>query len=625
VLAHIELTGEDLSRNLLFVGTVGSGKTSTMNPLLHGLIGYRAADRQRRLGLLIIDFKEDETVAKVQQWAREAGREGDLQVLSPGSEFYYDSLAGLESFSGLDEAVDKILSAAPWEDSENGYWRQGRKPLLDAALTILLATTPALDFAEVMRFLRGWLMNPGSPPPQVAKRLSRFQEVVPQVETQATEAERDKLRCALDTIRMWAGLDSRTKSNWTSVFTNCLSPFTSLVAQAYFDSKGRRRVDLDQIVTDGKLVVLSLNASTDPAAASLIGRLIKADFYRAVQSRQIPYADTGRLVGLVMDEYPLVVTGAEGRYGDIVQLQSLRSKRGFVMAAAQGFVNLEMVIGARAREALLVNFNNLFFFNSHEPQIDAFAQGHFGLAPLSAAALLEAEDSGPEGSIATERRWHRFRVRAEDWVCPPGRLSRLEPNQAFVSLAQGRIFLEPVWFEPEYYSSPIGDRAAAAAAPNVVDALRRLHRESLQKRPWGYSGQAGVPEPCGFPSAPEPPESAEEPPESGTLSGVPAGSPPPASEEQGPWEAGCVITLSSDEYAALCEKPGLVARFLENSPEAESSLLIPKRTSPDAEEVELFIPATCLKPLLDEKELTDLEKHFKELLHEFISRRHGQQ
>ena len=42
----------------------------------------------------------------------------------------------------------------------------------------------------------------------------------------------------------------------------------------------------DQIVSDGKVVVLSINAARDPALAQLIGRLIKADFYRAAQSRR---------------------------------------------------------------------------------------------------------------------------------------------------------------------------------------------------------------------------------------------------------------------------------------------------------------------------------------------------
>jgi hypothetical protein len=238
---------------------------------------------------------------------------------------------------------------------------------------------------------------------------------------------------------------------------------------------------------------------------------------------------------------------------------------------------------------------------------------------------VEAEDSAPQGSIGTERRWHRFRVRAENWVCPPGRLSRLEPNQAFVSLARGRTFLEPVWFEPEFHSLPIGDRAALPANPNVVEALRRLHRDWLRKQQQADSAQAGVSEPAGPSSAPALAQGAEEPLESGCVSGVPTESVPSASEEQEAPEAGCVVTLSSEEYAALCEKPGLLARFLESSPEAQSSLLIPKRPSPDGEEIEFFIPADCLKPLRDEKDLTNVEKHFKQLLHEFMRRQQSQQ
>jgi len=110
---QLELTGEDLCRNSLFLGTVGSGKTTTMNPLLRDLIFYRASDPQRRIGLLVIDSKMDETVPKIQTWANAAGRQGDLQLLSPSSEYYYDFLADVNSFALIDEVVDKIVSEEP--------------------------------------------------------------------------------------------------------------------------------------------------------------------------------------------------------------------------------------------------------------------------------------------------------------------------------------------------------------------------------------------------------------------------------------------------------------------------------------------------------------------------------
>jgi hypothetical protein len=614
----IEFTGEDLCRNSLFVGTVGSGKTTTMNPLLRDLIRYRAAEPQHRVGLLVIDSKMDDTVPRIGQWAEEAGRQQDLQILSPTSDYYYDFLADLNSFDQLDEVVDKILSATNWVESENGYWRHGRQPLLDAALTILLATSEELEFSQAMRFLRGWLMNPGAPADDIAQRLREFQQLVQEVEARVRDSEVNKLRHACDTINMWKGLDLRTKSNWTSVFTNCLGPFTSVNAQAYMERRNRRRIRLEEIVTEGKIVVLSINAAKDPELARLIGRLIKADFYHAAQSRQSAYADLGRLVGLVMDEYPLVVTGAEGRFGDIVQLQSLRSKRAFVVAATQGLISLDMAIGDRAREALLVNFNNLFLFNSHEEQVDHFARAHFGLAHRCVESSLEVEDSRAGASVTTDRRRSNFHARVEDWVCPLGRLSRLEANQAFVSLAGGRKFIEPLWIQPLYYEVPIAEAPVSNRQTRSAVDLFRRRRHARAKEPeqlkdgHGPAGES-VPAPIG-------PESQEEyPPPTEDFAEPAEASPQPPGTA--PLQPPCVITLTQDEFNSLWGQEGIIALHLAAFPQDGGEITIFEPNEQTAGEVTVALPQHCLSKLLQRKAANPVEKEFLKHLKAFLRQR----
>ena len=63
-----------------------------------------------------------------------------------------------------------------------------------------------------------------------------------------------------------------------------------------------------------------------------------------------------RLSGLVADEFPLVVTR-----GDVEQLATVRSKRCFVMAAAQGLHSLGERVGPGPTRALVNNFNTLVF------------------------------------------------------------------------------------------------------------------------------------------------------------------------------------------------------------------------------------------------------------------------
>ena len=592
---QIELTGEDLCRNTLFIGTVGSGKTTSMNPILRDLIAHQATAPERRIGLLIIDSKMDETVEKVRHWAAAAGRLGDLQVLSPTSDFYYDFLHGVNTFEDLDEAVEKICSAYPFEDHDNRYWLEGRKPLLNAALTIMLVTSEGLDFSEVMRFLNGWLMNAGTPDEPVRQRLEKFATLAEAVLDRVGPCAKNKLDSALSTIRMWSSLDPRTKSNWTSVFTNCLSPLVGANAQGYFLKNNRQRIDLDQIVSEGRIVTFSINAARDPALAQLIGRLIKADFYRAAQSRRIAFSDQGRLVGLVMDEYPLVVTGAEGRYGDVVQLQSLRSKRAFVVAATQGLISLDMIIGTPARQALLINFNNLFLLNSHEPQVDAFAQSHFGFAARSVQASVETEDTSPNSADTMGRRKHRIRASFEDWVCPPGRLSQLEGNQAFVSLTRGRKSLEPLWIIPLYFDGAIAGEApqteAAAQAMRVIHQARQtleatntlkaearsswsefaVNEDQSPSEPWGGEAEPAV-------------ESA----------------PPP----QAPPPQAVRVVVTEAELEMLTGPAGILTRFQTSNPEE----MFRQANTPEPGEHTLFLTAKGITEVLKLRATNKIER-----------------
>lgn len=593
---RIDLTGEDLCRNSLLVGTVGSGKTTCLNAFVRDMISYRSSEIDSRVGLLIIDSKMDETGDKVQSWAKAAGREGDLWLLTPTSNFCYDFLAALKSFAELDEVVDKICSAFPFNDPNNPYWVQGRRPLLDAALTIMLVTSKSLDFSEVMRFLHGWLMNPGITEVIVRDRINLFRQLAQRSEGELDRFAQNKIQSTLSTVAMWTDLDGKTKSNWTSVFANCLSPFMTVSAQAYFDARDRVRIDIEQIVTEGKIAVVSVNAAKDPDLARLLGRLVKADFYRAAQSRRIAYADTGRLVGLIMDEYPLVVTGAEGRFGDIVQLQSLRAKRAFVVAATQGFVSLDMVIGAKAREALLVNFNNLFFLNSHEAEIDHFAKAHFGVAESSFKGSLQIEEADADGQIATLNQ-RTFHARCDDWVCPPGRLSHLQCNQAFVSLAGGRRYNEPVWIEPLYHEGT--NVAADDSAPTTsMDVLRRIASEFVEedkRKKQEISACESVSNPTDSDNAGAEKVHKSEPQDPGSLR----------------------LQLTQPEFAVLWRPTGIISRYVRRHPEDQNLLSIANEAPPTAEII-VTLPQSCLAQLLLERAFNRVERHFQKSIRSFL-------
>ena len=129
--------------------------------------------------------------------------------------------------------------------------------------------------------------------------------------------------------------------------------------------KGRQRVDLDRLIEGGKIAVVSFPACVDGFSAAVVAKLLKGGFYTVLQKRQ----NFKRLAGIIMDEYPLVASC--GRFGDGVNLQTIRSKGGFMVAATQGLVSLDMAVGGANREQLMLNFNNRFIFRSEEKEVKA--------------------------------------------------------------------------------------------------------------------------------------------------------------------------------------------------------------------------------------------------------------
>ena len=109
----------------------------------------------------------------------------------------------------------------------------------------------------------------------------------------------------------------------------------------------------------------SFDGISNRHSASAICKLLKSDVYGSIQARKNP----SRPAGIVMDEFPLVATDGENISGDGFNMQTIRSKRGFVIAATQGLVRVDLAIGESARRRLMTNFNNVFVFKSNEREV----------------------------------------------------------------------------------------------------------------------------------------------------------------------------------------------------------------------------------------------------------------
>ena len=342
----------------------GSGKTTSCNVLLRDLIRYKADDKERKIALIVFDFKGDGTLGKIRTWANECGRGSDILDFSPDGKFYYDPLCGFDSLKKLSQFVEGILEVVP-EDGER-YWQHALRKRITCVLEYVLFKYETPCFENFLNEIFNFLSRTN----ELLYEIGKFELAIEDIlsKTREHRIEYENLKRRLERLKEllleWQNLDSRTKSNETSTISNLLSAFTTPSVEGLL-TKRKHRLDLDRLIEGGKIAVVSFPACVDGFSAAVVAKLLKGGYYRAIQKRK----GFNRLAGIIMDEYPLVASC--GRFGDGVNLQTIRSKGGFVVAATQGLVSLDMAVGRANREQLMLNFNNRFIFHSEEREVKA--------------------------------------------------------------------------------------------------------------------------------------------------------------------------------------------------------------------------------------------------------------
>src|ERR1017187_1559410 len=155
----LTLSVEEATRHIIALGSTGSGKTTALiNPVLRQIVAFGADSAHGKLGVLVLDAKGDDSIEKLLEYAREAGREKDVVVLGPrgrGNSFY-DFFAGFQRLDQVDEFARRLLGGSrdmgPW----NAYWTETRAGIANAALVLLLAGGERFDFDAAVQFLRAF-------------------------------------------------------------------------------------------------------------------------------------------------------------------------------------------------------------------------------------------------------------------------------------------------------------------------------------------------------------------------------------------------------------------------------------------------------------------------------------
>jgi hypothetical protein len=444
---------------------------------LRQLFPYHAKNQDQKLGLLIFDLKVDGTVQIVKELAEAAGRKDDVIVLGPEGTHYLNFFGRLKVANV--EFMTRRLLAGTSQDMgpHNSYWSEARYAMVEAALILLAVTEPVCSFDAATGFMRSWFFNLRSASEAVNQVVNRAQQFLKNLPAKDGSAIRRQVLSAIDQVHLWADLDSRTRSNLQSCLIVATRPLQGVNAGRCFESDGRPQFNPAQIATEGKICVVSINALTEPALTQFFSKLVRHDFFDAVQSRQQGFH---RLCGMIADEYPLIAAPE-----DVEQFATVRSKRCFVMAAAQS-IGLNPSLSERARRAALLNFSTIIFLRTRESETGEFACVSLGSRKERINLRPFAEPN--DGSLAELWRWKRPpQMWVSQTVCPPGTLGRLEPHQGFVACADGSKTDFPVWFMPWYEDPSFPAPGESPAMPQKsshfwVDRTSPSHVHALMFR-----------------------------------------------------------------------------------------------------------------------------------------------
>ena len=434
---RIELTQAELVQHALIIGSTGSGKSTLLVDATQQLIAHQAQSPEKKIGLLVLDAKADDLVARVREAALGAGRASDVLVFGPYGDRGMDLFGALQGQacggktepSGLlaaERVTRQVLLGLDRFGGDNAFWWQSTSTMLNAGFTLLAATEQKVSFADTVEFLRRWFFSPETP--------SSLLDLVKRLDAKGGHRH-PMVATALDQVRLWQNLDARTKSNLQSCLMLACQPLVSAGALRCFSPGSGNIASPAQAATEGRLCVVSVNALVEPDLAHFFFRLATQLFFDAVQQRRQP----SPLAGLILDEAPLVLSPEFAP-----QLATVRSKNSFVLAAAQSVHSLSERVGIAQSRAVLNNFNTTIFMRNREAETAVHALLALGKRPVRPPRRRQRGDGWLGQILQSEPEPDPTEVP----VCPVGALGQLSQHQAYIAFADGQRTESPVWFIP---------------------------------------------------------------------------------------------------------------------------------------------------------------------------------
>lgn len=307
---NIYIPEKSMYQNILVVGSIGSGKTSSaMYPFTKQLIKHKCDNSEEKLSFLILDVKGN-YYSKVLSFAKIFNRLDDVIVIEYGGKFKYNPLDKPDlKASVLANRLKTIMLLFSPNNSES-YWLDKVEQILESCIVLLRsAYNNYLTFYELNKLVCD---------------KDYYTTIKELIRTNFNEGLYDAGQCYsiyhsfefLDSD--YFSLDDRTYNLLKSEITRITNCFVSnyKVKQTFCPTKEEENFyGFTDVLASGKIVVLNMNVAEYQNLAKIIAAYLKLDFQTDVLKQLNEKSNKIiRPSVFISDEYQEYVTSSDADF-----------------------------------------------------------------------------------------------------------------------------------------------------------------------------------------------------------------------------------------------------------------------------------------------------------------------
>lgn len=355
----VKIPEKSLYQNILITGTIGTGKTSSaMYPFTKQLIEYKSNNSKEKLGMLILDVKGNYYL-QVKKYVDIYERKQDLIVLDLSGNIKYNPLhkPNLKA-SVLANRLKTILLLFSPNNTES-FWLDKVEQILSECIKLCrLYNNGYVTFEE--------LHNLVVIPNYYEEKISILRNLF--LKNYFSTEDVYHLLSALNFFeKEYSILDERTKSILKSEVTRITNLFLSdyEIKKVFCPKQNEINfLGFEDLLKNGKILVLNLNISEYKNLAKLIAAYLKLDFQTEVLNRLANNSNlkNERSVCFISDEYHEYVTLSDASF-----FSQSREAKCINIVATQSYTSLLNTLNNQSSVKVIVqNLVNKLWFRTDD-------------------------------------------------------------------------------------------------------------------------------------------------------------------------------------------------------------------------------------------------------------------